>query len=426
MDDPQDNKYNNSSMTLNNSRFRNFIIGVLLLVLGGVVGYRLQPKTDSQSKLPVFELKNTNQPQEYKEVDFKQFWEVWAILKKDYLDQEKLNDDKMVQGAIGGMTSALEDPYTLYLPPEEQKRSVEDLQGSFFGVGIQLGYIDNTVAVIAPIKGGPAAAKGVMAGDLILHVKDAAKGLDKDTTGWSLNEAVNNIRGDKGTEVTLTLFRKDNGNQPFEVIIARDEIVVPTVELTYAEKNSHKVAHIVLSRFGEKTTPELEKIISDILINRPKIDGIVLDLRNNPGGFFDGAIEIASEFIEEGVVVSQKSKTQQQDYKALGNARLANIPIMVLINRGSASASEIVAGALKDRKGAKLIGERSFGKGTVQDARQLDNGAGLHVTIARWLLPSGAWIHDEGIPVDVEVKDDPNTPEDEVVLKAIEEFAAQK
>lgn len=422
IDERQELEYNESSMKLQSNTLKNVVIGLLLLVLGGVVGYRLQPSSNPDSNLPQFQLKNINQPQDYKEVDFSMFWNVWDILKADYLDSEKLDQEKMVHGAIAGMTSSLGDPYTIYLPPVEQKRSTEDLAGSFYGVGIQLGYVDSTLAVVAPLKGGPAEAKGVEAGDLILHVKDEAKGLDEDSGNWSLNEAVNNIRGEKGTEVTLTLFRKDNGSQPFEVTIARDEIIVPTVELEFIDHNGKKAAHIQLSRFGDRTTSEFNDIISQILIERPNIEGIILDLRNNPGGFFDGAIDVASEFIEEGVVVSQKSKYQQQDFKATGKARLANIPVVVVVNRGSASASEIVAGALRDQREAELIGERSFGKGTVQDARELDDGSGLHVTVARWLLPGGDWIHEEGIPVNIEVADDPETEENEILIKAIEEL----
>ena len=256
-----------------------------------------------------------------------------------------------------------------------------------------------------------------------MHVKDADKELDEDTTDWSLNEAVNKIRGEKGTEVELTLYQKEDGAQPRTLSIPRDEIIVPTVELEFVEHNGKKAAHIQLSKFGDRTTSELENIISQILIERPNIEGIILDLRNNPGGFFDGAIDVASEFIDFGVVVSQKSKYYQQDYKVRGGARLSNIPLVVLVNRGSASASEIVAGALRDQKGSKLIGERSFGKGTVQDARELDDGSGLHVTIARWLLPSGEWIHEEGIPVDIDVEDDYETEHDEVVIRAIEELS---
>src|SRR5579859_1743728 len=184
------------------SQMRNIIIGVLLLILGGVAGYRIRGTQGLQGSNPqtIFNLTNTTPPTEYKNVDFQQFWDVWKILQNDYLDPTKVQADQMVYGAINGMTASLGDPYTMYLPPTDQKRSQEDLQGSFFGVGIQLGYINNTLAVMAPLKGSPAEKAGVKAKDLILHVKDPAKNLDKDTTGWSLIDAVDNIRGDKGTK----------------------------------------------------------------------------------------------------------------------------------------------------------------------------------------------------------------------------------
>jgi len=204
------------------------------------------------------------------------------------------------------------------------------------------------------------------------------------------------------------------------VDVKRDEILVPSIELSFAEYQHKRVAHISLSRFGDRTKSELDDMVSKILIEKPKIAGIVLDLRNNPGGYFDAAIEVAGEFVKDGVVVSEKGKYDQKDFRAHGQARLANMPVILVVNKGSASASEILAGALKDLRKVKLVGEKTFGKGTVQDARQLDNGAGLHVTVARWLLPQGEWIHETGIPVDVEVKDDPDTETDEVLNKAIE------
>ncbi len=401
---------------------RNLVFAVLIFFLGGVIGYRFQPERFGQQLLPLYNITNTEKPEDFEDVDFSQFWKVWQILERDYLDPEKIDEKDMVHGAIVGMTQALGDPYTIYLPPQDQQRSMEDLQGSFYGVGIQLGYIEDTLAVIAPLKGTPAEEAGIEAGDLILHVKDESKGLDEDTIGWSLTEAVEKIRGKKGTSITLTLFRRNNGAEPFEVSVQRGEILVPSIEMEFVEHNGKKVAHIQLSRFGDKTVSELEQIISDILIERPNLTGIVLDMRNNPGGYFDAAIEVASEFIQTGVVVTQKGKYTEQDFKTSGKARLADIPLVVVVNKGSASASEIVAGALRDQKEAKLVGERTFGKGTVQDARELDNGGGLHVTIARWLLPKGDWIHDEGIPVDVEIKNDRETEEDEVLLRAIEEL----
>lgn len=416
-----------------------------MLVLGGVVGYRyartnelpflpdstfLKPwekvtggmtsnESTTDSKI---EVKNA-EPEVAKAVDFRTFWEVWRLLESDYVDSTKLDATKMLDGAIGGLTSSLGDPYTVYLPPNDNQRSGEDLAGAFFGVGIELGYVDNTLAVVSPLKGTPAERAGLKPGDMILHVKDDSKNFSQDTSGWSLNEAVSHIRGAKGTSVILTIYRKDDAEkkEPFEVTLQREEIVVNSVELSYSEHNGKRVAHIKLSRFGERTKSEWDTAVKDILAQK-NLAGIVLDMRNNPGGFFDGAIDIASDFVESGVVVSQKGKFTSQDYKAKGSARLAKYQVEVLVNRGSASAAEIVAGALRDRKDAKLIGEKTFGKGTVQDRRELANGGGIHITVARWLMPKGEWIHETGIPVNIEVKDDPKTEADEVLVKAIDEI----
>ena len=408
---------------------RQLIIGVLLVVLGGVVGYRVRDRGGLQGAVtqPLinYRLVNTDQPAQYKDIDFQQFWKVWQLLEENYLDPTKIQHDQMVYGAIKGMTAALGDPYTVFLPPDDQKRTEEDLSGTFYGVGIQLGYIDNFLAVMTPLKGSPAEKAGVKAKDLILHVKDTAKGLDKDTTGWSLAEAVSNIRGDRGTSVTLTLLRPASSSaqrvQPFEVTLQRDEINVPSVENKYVDYNGKKIAVITLSKFGEQTDTELDAIVKDIQAQNPKVDGIILDLRNNPGGLLQTGIDVASEFIKSGVVVTQQGKTTKQDYQASGKARLADYPLVLLVNGGSASAAEIVAGALRDQRNIELIGEKTFGKGTVQDAMPLDGGAGLHITVARWLLPKGDWIHEQGIPVTVEVKNDPNSNDDAQLIKAEQE-----
>jgi len=385
----------------------NVAVMILLIWLGSIIGFNfsktgklplgLEKITFLASSISKEQIKPsaqlTGSPNaKDKSVDFNTFWEVWGYLERDYLEPEKLEADKMVHGAIAGMVASLGDPYTAYLPPEDNQRSGEDLAGSFYGVGIELGYIDGNLAAVTPLKESPAEKAGVQAGDLIIHVKDAKKGLDEDTTGWSLSKAVNNIRGGKGEPVVLTLFRPDDQEKgTFEVEIIRDEIVVKSVELDkriVTEKNS--------------------------------IAGVVLDMRNNPGGFFDTSIKVASEFFKNGIVVSQKGKVQTQDFRAKGQARLVGVPTVVLVNKGSASAAEIVAGALKDNINAKLVGVKTFGKGTVQDRRELSNGGGIHITIGRWLMPKGEWIHHEGIPVDVEVKDNPDTQEDEVLLKGIE------
>ena len=404
---------------------RNLAIGLLILILGGVVGYRYGQTGLVPTKVPLSQIIKTQAPAERQNVDFSVFWEVWGHLDQTYLDSDQLDAREMVNGAVSGMTAAIGDPYTAYLPPKQNQRSAEDLAGAFYGVGIELGYIDEVLAVMAPLSGTPADKAGVQAGDLILHVKDDNKNLDEDTTGWSLSEAVEKIRGQKNTHVTLTLLRKngeDKYDDSFEIDITRGEIVVESVKLEFVEHAGKRVAHLKVSKFGERTPKEFDQAVGDILSQGYQLDGILLDLRNNAGGFFDGAIDLASEFIEDGVVVSQKGKFTQRDFNAKGKARLTKFPLLVLVNRGSASASEIVAGALRDQLEAKLIGENTFGKGTVQDRRELSNGGGLHVTIARWLLPKGDWIHETGIPVDVEIKDDRETEPDEVLLGAIEEL----
>ncbi len=418
-------------MKLKGSTIRSSVVAVILVVAGMVGQFRFQVVERTLLKTPLASVllppsalervKNREIPKDDTS-DFAQFWEVWNVLERDYLDTAALDPQKMVDGAIGGMTAALGDPYTMYLPPEDNKRSAEDLAGAFYGVGIELGYIDNTLAAIAPLKDTPSDLAGIKAGDLILHVKDTAKNLDEDTTGWSLSKAVENIRGPLDSTVTLTIFRQSEENPaPFEVELKRGEIVVKSVKLEFVDQGANStVAHVSMYRFGERTTAEWNDAVSEILAKGPSVTGIVLDLRNNPGGFFDDAITVSSDFIARGVVVTQQGKFSKQDFPTTGLARLRNIPTVVLVNKGSASASEIVAGALRDDLGTKLVGEKTFGKGTVQDRRELPNGGGLHVTVARWLLPKGSWIHKEGIPVDVEVKDDPATEQDEVLLKGIE------
>ena len=327
----------------------------------------------------------------------------------------------MMDGAISGMVWGLGDPYTMYLPPEDNSKAEEDLAGSFYGVGIELAYIDGVVGIIAPLSGSPGEKAGLLAGDMIIHIKDENTGLDEDTTNWTLDDAVKNIRGPKGTSVILSIYRKsDNSNQDIKVV--REEIIVESVTLEFTETNGKKFAHLKLAKFGERTLDEWNKAVTEITKQKDQIAGLILDLRNNPGGFFDVSIDVASDFVKNGVVVSQKSKYNTKNYNSTGKARLVGIPTVVLVNKGSASASEIVAGALRDDAKIKLIGEQTFGKGTVQDRRELSNGGGLHITVGRWLTPSGNWIHEDGLKVDVEVAQDYNTTDDEVLKKALEQF----
>jgi len=355
---------------------------------------------------------------EVREIDTTMMNEVLDRLKQSYLKPEDIQSKKLMYGAAEGMTASLGDPYTAFYPPVENSRSKEDLQGEFGGVGIQLGYVEETLAVMAPLKGTPAEKAGIKAGDLILRIKDEAKKIDEDTSGIKIDDAVDMIRGLKGTTVVLTMFREGE-KQSKEVSLVRDVINVPSTELSWVDND--KVAVMRVNKFGEQTLSEWNKMVDEVIAK--KANGVILDLRNNPGGFLHRAIDLGSEFIADGVVVKQRDRDNTVVSNADGNGRLIGKPLVVLINKGSASASEILAGALRERLGIKLVGEKSFGKGTVQDVQDLPGGAGLHITIAEWLLPSGKNIHKEGLVPDVEVKfvfDEKHPEKDNQMEKAIE------
>lgn len=398
-------------------------MGLMVAILGSGAGYwwgthQVKLAGDGQPKLTVVDRLVPNKNQK---VDFSLFWEVWDKLHEEYLDANKVKDDQMVYGAIQGMTAALQDPYTVFLPPKQNQQAKEDLNGEFDGVGIQLGYIKRQLAVIAPLEGHPAKKAGVRAGDLILHIKDKIKDIDQDTAGLTLPEAVTLIRGKKGTQVSLTIVHEGE-EEPREIELTRDTIIMPSVEVEFLEDG--KVAWLKLHRFGENTDDEWLKTV-DKIVSRAETGkefaGVVVDVRDNPGGYLAGSVFVGSEFIPDGVIVQQQGKTKTETYSVNRRGRLTKTPVVVLVNKGSASASEIAAGALRDRKGAQLVGGQTFGKGTVQNAQDLREGAGIHITVARWLLPNGDRIPEDGLKPEVAVEDNKETTDrDEQLEKAVE------
>lgn len=371
-----------------------------------------------------------------KDVDFSLFWDVWGRLEKFYIDKTKLDRQKMVWGAISGMVASLGDPYTVFLPPDQNKESKDDLGGKFEGIGAQLGIKDKKIIVIAPLKNSPAEVAGIKAGDWIIKVDD------KETAGWTIYEAVSKIRGPKGTSVKLGIIHKDV-QKPNDVTVKRETINVSSVEwkVVTADCSSNSgtnkcqivktscstcvnIIYLKLDKFGDKTSQEWNKAVSEI--NRDKnnanVKGLIFDLRNNPGGYLTGSVFIASEFLKDGVVVTQESISGgKESYNVNRKGTLLDIPLVVVINKGSASAAEIVAGALKERGRAKVVGETSFGKGSVQEAQELLGGAGIHITTTKWVLPSGKWINSTGIDPDIKVSnDDAKEGEDPQLEKAIE------
>lgn len=374
---------------------------VLIILLVFLFGWQLGHR-DLQIKLsnyrPSVSVINKEPPRSVN-LDFKLFWDVWDLLSRSYLDKKALDPQKLFYGAISGMVAALGDPYTVFLPPEQQKFSQEELNGSFEGVGIQLGFNkDKRLTVIAPLLGTPAQKAGLKPGDLIIKIDG------KETTSMTLPGAVNLIRGLKGTKIDLTILRGDE-SEPRVFTLTRDSIIVKSADISFKSTDSEKkVAIIKLSRFGERTQDEWNESIGSLLSANSQ--AAILDLRNNPGGFLDGAVFIASEFLDSGdVVLQENSKGERTAYKVNRAGRLTNMPIVVLINKGSASASEIVAGALQDRNRAKLVGEKSFGKGTIQEAENLAGGTGIHITVAKWLTPNGKWVNEsQGLDPDVKVE----------------------
>lgn len=399
--------------------FRSINVKVILIVilsflLGWQLGHR-DVQISWRAYQPTISITNKLPPQNIN-IDFKLFWDTWDLLSRSYLNKKEIDPTKLFYGAISGMVEALGDPYTVFLPPEQQRFSKEELNGSFEGVGIQLGFNkDKRLVVIAPLSGTPAEKAGIKPQDLIIKIDD------KETTNLTLPEAVNLIRGMKGTQVTLTILQEED-SEAKSLSLTRDTIIVKSVEVSYKNTTSgKKVAVIKLSRFGERTQDEWNKAVADILSAGP--DALVLDLRNNPGGFLEGAVFAASEFLEEEDVVSQEnSEGERINFKVSRTGKLTKLPMNVLINKGSASASEIVAGALQDKKRAKLIGEKSFGKGTIQEAQDLAGNTGIHITVAKWLTPNGRWVNDsQGIDPDVKIEaDKEDQTKDPQLDKAIE------
>lgn len=358
-------------------------------------------------------------PAERKNLEFSLFWRVWETLETKYFDKDKLIPSKMIYGAIKGMVAAVGDPYTVFLPPSENKVVQEDLQGSFEGVGIQIGFKGTQLAVISPLPDSPAEKAGAKAGDFIIGIRDEGKGIDRGTGGISLPEAVQAIRGPAGSTVTLTLLREDSV-EPIEIDIIRASIEVPSVTLSFVGENEN-IAHVKILKFSGETLDEWEEVVIELLIN-PEVAGIIMDVRNNPGGFLQGAVDLASDFLDTGalVVIEDSSDGGFEEFKVERIGRFKNQKVVILINGGSASASEIFAGALRDNEKIQLVGQTSFGKGTIQEPQQVGNGAGLHVTIARWLTPSGFWVDEGGLVPDYEAKDNPDTEEDEQLEAAID------
>ncbi len=347
------------------------------------------------------------------ELDFSLFWEAWHKLEEKFVEPGKIDYKTMLYGAISGMTSSLKDPYTVFMPPADSKIFKEDVSGEFQGVGMEIGLRNGELTVIAPLEGTPAQRAGLLAGDKILKVNGTT------TQSLTVDEAVKLIRGPRGEAVVLTIFREGwSSTKDFEIV--RDVIIIPSIKWELKEDN---IAYIELYHFSETARAAFNQVAIEILASPSQ--KIILDLRNNPGGYLEVAQDIAGWFLERGQIVTIEDfggKEEEKEYKAAGNAKLLSYPLVVLINQGSASGSEILAGALRDNRGVKLIGETSFGKGSVQQLEELKEGS-LKITVAQWLTPKGERINGQGLTPDMEIEmteEDYDEDRDPQLDKAIE------
>lgn len=415
----QPNIYNKEKKNL--KIFNVFVLIVAMIFLAGVsfwLGIEKGKKSSgdfSEGPLPVGQTIILNKDQsKMHSIDFSLFWRVWDLLKEKYVDSESLDAKKLFYGAIKGMLAATGDPYTAFLDPAENKEFNEEIKGSFDGIGVEIGMKNNILTVIAPLEGMPAEKAGLRAGDKIIKINDTI------TSDVTIDEAVKQMRGPKGTEVRLTVLH-DGADVTQELTIKRDTINVKSVKF---EMKSDNIAYIKISRFGDDTYREFNSAVNQSLERKAK--GLILDLRNDPGGYLDSSIDIASRMLPKGkvVVIEENQKKEQEKMYAGGGDVLSQLPTVVLINEGSASASEILAGALKDnRDNVTLVGKKSFGKGSVQEFVNLSDGTAVKITVAKWLTPKGDQINEKGINPDVEVElsdDDYENDKDPQLDKALE------
>jgi len=342
---------------------------------------------------------------------FKPFWEAWDRVSDEYVDGTVLEPDRLARGALRGMVGSLGDPNSLYLDPMHREISEAELRGTFDGIGVNVEIADDNLRVVAPLDGSPGARAGLRAGDVITQVDG------RDVRGMPLADAIRLIRGPRGSSVTLGVTR--DGGAPFEVSVPREEIRIESVR---GEVGSDGVAQIRITSFSLRVGNELRQMLERLGERNPT--GYVLDMRGNPGGYLDGAVSVASQFIDNGVVLyEQRRSGDREEVRTRGRPRATTGPMVILVDKGTASAAEIVAAALRDNGRARLIGEQTFGKGSVQAVHRLSDGSALRLTVAKWFTPNGEPIQGVGLMPDIAVG---ATPGSDVALDQAMTYVRQQ
>ncbi|QQR65139.1 S41 family peptidase [Candidatus Kaiserbacteria bacterium] len=384
-------------------------IGLAVLLATATFFSGLHLGNDTQLEANLFSFLRSNETKADDSIDLSEFWDVWDLLDKKFVTSATttpISDAEKIQGAIEGLVRSYGDPYTMYFPPEDAAMFKEDISGNFSGVGMEVGMREDVITVISPLPDSPAEKAGLMAGDAIVRINDES------TEGIGVDEAVQRIRGEKGTEVTFSIFRK--GEEEFrEITVVRDTITIPTSKTEVRGD----VFVITLYSFNAISELEMQKALREYV--RSDTKKLVLDLRGNPGGYLQSAVSIGSFFLPVGKPIVRESfsgDVKEEVYRSTGRELGAHAPekMVVLIDGGSASASEILAGALEEHGVATLVGAQSFGKGSVQELVPLDDGSSLKVTVARWLTPNGVSISEGGLTPNIVVE---RTAEDRAAEK---------
>lgn len=388
-------------------RWPKVVGAVVLVALGVFIGRYVVPAGVAvQAPLEFVAVKDGQ-----RQLVFPTFWEAWDIVHEKFIGD--VDDKKLFYGAVSGLVRATGDPYTVFADPEETKQFEENIGGSFSGIGVEIGVRDGRVTVIAPLAGSPADKAGVKQGDIVVAIDNELIKSEE-----TLDEVVSRIRGERGQPVTLTVVHQGE-NEPVDISVVRDTIEIESV----SSKIEDGIVTITISSFNGDTASRVTQAAHEAA--RAKVKGVIIDLRNNPGGFLESSVEIASVFLKQKTLVVSEKGDQNKEYLSKDAPILLNVPVVVLVNGGSASASEILAGALHDQRQAPIVGDKTFGKGSVQEFKKLSDGSSLRITVAKWYTPSGRSIDDHGIDPDIAITNNKDTPADEQLDRAKEALQSQ-
>jgi carboxyl-terminal processing protease len=382
-------------------------VWVVLVLVAGLAAFVLSASCSLEIPNPV----GGNESQDFEDLppEFDRVAEVWALLEAEHIDGDQLDATALSEGAIRGMLQSLDDPYASYLDPQQFEVESQDFKGFFEGIGAQVGMREGRLTIIAPMPDTPAEEAGIEPGDVILEINGES------TANITLLEAVSKIRGEKGTSVELLVLHLDE-NDPVPIVVERGVIQLDSVRFTMLDNG---IGHLRIFNFADNTNEEVKKALEEF--EEAQGVGLVLDLRNNPGGLLRSVVDVASQFLDDGLVLYEiDAQGKRTDWEVKSSGERRGVPMVVLINQFSASASEVLSGALRDHQRATVVGTTSFGKGSVNTLRPLSDGSGVYFSIARWFTPNGTLIEGDGITPDIKVEAMPDATEDVQLDRALE------